>query len=266
MLSLRDLFYRSACVGEGSCDHALFLWTPKFIRDFREWLLKLQWIGRKNLTIWIDPESKEKQQTKNKMTITAKYHQREWDNVEEVQHKKHKTQEIVEDRSSCIQAMEELKNQPKEEDIYVDEDEIMLGSYLLAHLRRFCENCGCQSSPQWRKGWYSDIFSRPVQLCNACGIKFTKQQFCMYCHYIYGKEQEKLHQADQKEWLSCQTCGRWSHTDCERRCGSATAAEDPKTYNCGNCRRMDKIRPCLDIHIKKMFRHENIGDAVPPSA
>src|SRR5437868_114074 len=33
--------------------------------------------------------------------------------------------------------------------------DILLGAYLMSHLRTACENCGTTSTPQWRKGWFS---------------------------------------------------------------------------------------------------------------
>jgi len=117
--------------------------------------------------------------------------------------------------------------------------DIMLGAYLMSHLRPYCENCGTFDTPQWRKGWQSDVLGRAVLLCNACGLKYHKNQYCPYCHYVYGKEQEKqVNCSDCTDWLTCQSCGRWCHAECERRYGNEKSFSDnPRSYHCPNCRK-----------------------------
>jgi len=90
--------------------------------------------------------------------------------------------------------------------------DILLGAYLMSHLRSACENCGTTNTPQWRKGWFSEILNRSVLLCNACGIKYAKKQYCPHCNYIYGKEIDRQSDA----WLVCSVCSRWVHMECER--------------------------------------------------
>jgi len=89
--------------------------------------------------------------------------------------------------------------------------DILLGAYLISHLKTCCENCGATDTPQWRRGYYSEILGKYTNLCNKCGIKYNKNQFCLYCKYIYGKEQDKA----SNVWLTCNGCGRWSHIQCE---------------------------------------------------
>ncbi len=63
-----------------------------------------------------------------------------------------------------------------------DLDDITLGAYLVTHLRTLCENCGATGkaslnfpnliltfnleTPQWRKGWFSEVIQRNTSLCN----------------------------------------------------------------------------------------------------
>jgi len=106
--------------------------------------------------------------------------------------------------------------------------DILLGAYLMSHLRNACENCSTTYTPQWRKGWYSEILNRSVLLCNACGIKWAKKQFCPYCNYIYGKEVDRQSDA----WLVCTSCSRWVHFDCEKRHREEShMQEDGKSHN-----------------------------------
>lgn len=113
----------------------------------------------------------------------------------------------------------------------MDTPDIMLGAYLMSHLRHYCENCGTYDTPQWRKGWFSDVLNRSVLLCNACGLKYHKNQYCPYCRYIYGKEQDRT----SNIWATCQCCGRWVHSECERKFSNVDV--NAPNYNCPNCRR-----------------------------
>eukprot|EP01117_Protostelium_nocturnum_P018464 TRINITY_DN7729_c0_g1_i1.p1 TRINITY_DN7729_c0_g1~~TRINITY_DN7729_c0_g1_i1.p1 ORF type:complete len:252 (-),score=50.22 TRINITY_DN7729_c0_g1_i1:131-793(-) len=139
------------------------------------------------------------------------------------------------------------------------EEDLALGAYLISHLRPYCENCGTFVTPQWRKGWQSGALHRSVLLCNACGLKFHKNQFCPYCHYVYGKEQEKLLEIEQTDWLTCKMCGRWVHSECERENGKMELVEDPDDYHCPGCRKtqVDAIGISkTPQHMNKLFRHE----------
>ena len=70
---------------------------------------------------------------------------------------------------------------PEQEDRSCSPD-IMVGAYLMSHFKSACENCGCTETPQWRKGWFSDILGRSVLLCNRCGLKFHKVKFSKEFH------------------------------------------------------------------------------------
>jgi len=111
--------------------------------------------------------------------------------------------------------------------------DIMLGAYLMSHLRHHCEHCGTQATPQWRKGWYSEVLGRSVLLCNACGLKYHKNQFCPYCKYVYGKEHSTKH---EDGWICCRLCQRRVHTQCEFKYGGGTQFSSPNDYVCPSCR------------------------------
>ncbi|PRP73162.1 hypothetical protein PROFUN_03476 [Planoprotostelium fungivorum] len=200
------------------------------------------------------------------MTITTLF--RPWNDEEfDVQEaKRQKINDVHHEKKPLSLPTEETTP----EDAVSDQD-LMLGAYLMAHLHVYCENCGTTETPQWRKGWYSDLFKRPVHLCNACGIKYHKSQHCPYCHYIYGKEQEKLSDEEKEAWLTCKSCGRWCHVECERECGSSTMAEKRDSYQCTSCRRPQISKPhtSLELEVGKMFRHEVLptqSHPVAPSA
>jgi len=109
-----------------------------------------------------------------------------------------------------------------------DQDDEMVGAVLISHLRQHCENCATYITPQWRKGWFSDILNHSVLLCNACGLKFNKGQFCSYCKFVYGKEQRM-----GEIWLACDQCTRWVHRKCEEEHGGNL---NDRTFKCVDCR------------------------------
>jgi len=112
--------------------------------------------------------------------------------------------------------------------------DILLGAYLMTHLQQRCENCGILDTPQWRKGWFSDILNRYVVLCNACGLKYNKNQFCPHCRYVYYKEEDKK----SKDWLVCEGCGRWAHMECEQKYGNPITPG--QAYYCPGCLQMER--------------------------
>jgi hypothetical protein len=91
---------------------------------------------------------------------------------------------------------------------------------------RHCAHCKTTVTPLWRKGWTLNTNSKPVSLCNACGIRYSKNQFCPYCYYIYNKLEEPYN-ADERRpdllapnrsiptWIRCELCFRWVHFKCE---------------------------------------------------
>jgi len=112
--------------------------------------------------------------------------------------------------------------------------DILLGAYLINHLRSHCENCGTFNTPQWRKGWFSTVLNRSVLLCNACGLKYHKNQFCPHCMFVYSKEHDRV----SNGWLVCSFCTRWVHNDCEVKHGTYFKTTDGSTkpYACPDCK------------------------------
>lgn len=100
----------------------------------------------------------------------------------------------------------------------------------MSHLRQYCENCATYDTPQWRTGWYSDVLGRPVLLCNACGLKYHKNQFCPYCFYVYGNRE---HNKTFNTWLTCTKCDRMVHVDCEAK--YAGGHSQSHNYVCPTC-------------------------------
>jgi hypothetical protein len=113
-----------------------------------------------------------------------------------------------------------------------------LAAYLISHLQPFCENCGTRDTPQWRKGWYSKVLNRHHLLCNACGIRYNKQQFCPLCGYIYAKDKEAKNTREDY-YLACQACDRWTHLDCAKQIGEISPDADGSNcdwYYCPDCK------------------------------
>jgi len=84
-------------------------------------------------------------------------------------------------------------------------------SMLLYHLKTRCSNCETEYTPQWRKGWYNYVIGKYVKLCNACGIKFSKDRFCEGCYEITGSPTKGLSMG----WSKCKKCKRSFHEEHE---------------------------------------------------
>jgi len=113
--------------------------------------------------------------------------------------------------------------------------DIMIGAYLISHLQQRCEHCGTAETPQWRKGWFSSILNRCVVLCNACGLKYNKNQYCPYCMYVYYKEEDRN---SKNKWTTCKSCSRWVHIECIRKfeeVHSIVFKESNNSYFCPSC-------------------------------
>ena len=133
-------------------------------------------------------------------------------------------------------------------------EDVLLGAYLIQHMRQHCENCGTLNTPQWRKGWFSQILNRSVLLCNACGLRYHKNQFCPYCRYVYGKETDK----SSDKWLTCDTCGRWVHLECEKQYGQPENLKQ-LNYSCPDCK-MTPTRTQSTIIDHPRHHHNKIVD------
>lgn len=99
-------------------------------------------------------------------------------------------------------------------------------AYSLARLSGpICSNCYTRMTPQWRKGTYNNFMDKYAQLCNSCGLKFSKGQYCDYCFKIYG-----LSAIDKSLYYTCTDCGKMDHIDCV---GDYTI----ESYKCVRCQR-----------------------------
>jgi hypothetical protein len=117
----------------------------------------------------------------------------------------------------------------------LEDEDLLLGAYLISHLKPSCEHCGVTETAQWRRGYFEPVLNRHIFLCNKCGLKYHKNQFCPHCKYIYGKETDK----DPSLWLTCNTCGRWVHSKCEQQYLVEHPEENVHTgyqYHCPDCR------------------------------
>lgn len=111
--------------------------------------------------------------------------------------------------------------------------EIEKGAMLLSQLKQpYCRNCKTVDTPQWRKGWIGKSGSR-IDLCNACGLKYSKSQFCIYCNIIYSA----MDKYDMNVWISCNLCGRSSHIKCMKIHNNISEITDMdrETYLCPGC-------------------------------
>lgn len=133
-------------------------------------------------------------------------------------------------------------------------DDVFIGAYLLSQLCTrsvpTCVNCHTRRTPLWRKGWRDGILKRDVLLCNACGLKYSKRQYCCYCKFIYNMKEDVLSQ--QSNWMDCDSCRRWVHIDCELKYGNTFTFDGkkyhgPAKYFCPDCQQEQKLQPQLQM-------------------
>lgn len=77
-------------------------------------------------------------------------------------------------------------------------------------------------------------------ICKVCYSAFSQGHFCYFCSQIY-LDDEVLTYSDDKDWISCDTCGCWNHMQCEAKHGIKNIfvilQKDKKTkYYCPKCR------------------------------
>lgn len=51
-------------------------------------------------------------------------------------------------------------------------------------------------------------------LCKPCSTAYKNNQYCDFCRQIYMETGENA-ETDGKEWVQCEQCEKWVHTDCE---------------------------------------------------
>lgn len=107
-------------------------------------------------------------------------------------------------------------------------------AYALLSLKgQVCFNCSCTNTPQWRKGFvFTDQIVQKVNLCNACGLKYGKNQFCSYCYKIY----DFVKNINTQEIYSCSRCGKMDHQKCVGHLDK-TNTLNGVNYVCKRCRK-----------------------------
>jgi len=123
-----------------------------------------------------------------------------------------------------------LTNKNKNTENMID----LTGAYLLSAIKtktNYCASCGANKTSLWRKGWYDPLLNRPVHLCNACGLKFCKMQYCPYCKYVYS-----MHDLAKEKfiWTTCLYCSRYAHNTCICLSGQ-TKNKNNNSYICPKC-------------------------------
>lgn len=82
--------------------------------------------------------------------------------------------------------------------------------YMLACLSGpICPSCGTRISPCWRP-WKQDNLK--IRVCNACGLKYNKGQFCYYCKKVINKKND--HSKSYQHVYICYRCGHCDHKEC----------------------------------------------------
>ena len=74
-----------------------------------------------------------------------------------------------------------IRNYPKRV-IDAMEGLMMIDNETTTNPLKECANCNKKITPLWRCGKFGN---KNVILCNACGLNYSKGQFCDFCHTIY---------------------------------------------------------------------------------
>ena len=96
-------------------------------------------------------------------------------------------------------------------------------AWMLINVSIRCVNCETEDTPLWRRGWYDEFLEHYLPLCNACGIKYCKNQYCPECNIIYNISHIRN---NPEYWIKCMTCSRYVHRCCIHH----------DEYQCTNCR------------------------------
>jgi hypothetical protein len=127
---------------------------------------------------------------------------------------------------------------------YLDSD-LYAAALILTRIRKGCTNCGAQTSPTWRFGWYYEPLRKHVSLCNACGLKYSKKQYCAGCKFIYGNNCQHRQEMLDGKWFRCSGCNHYSHTKClvEEKTTECPVQNviDINHYKCPNCEQRSNI-------------------------
>ena len=79
-----------------------------------------------------------------------------------------------------------------------------------------CKDCNCVYTPQKRN-----------DRCNACGLVYSKGNFCYYCDCTYRISYEK-------NLIKCIKCGKCVHIECEKKFHKGNIIYNNQ-YCCPNC-------------------------------
>jgi hypothetical protein len=77
-------------------------------------------------------------------------------------------------------------------------------------------------------------------LCKQCSLAYKNNQYCDFCKQIYLDTDDNA-SMDGQEWIFCENCKKWEHTDCEIAHGYENLAElvnqEGFKYFCVTCRK-----------------------------
>lgn len=104
-----------------------------------------------------------------------------------------------------------------------------------APLGIWCYNCNTTTSPEWR------YCPRPCRihndklylcnqqyLCNACGLRYYKGQYCPLCYVVYYQKD-----TNNISWKNCIKCNNWTHRYCIKQSTASNYIKDD--YICKKC-------------------------------
>ena len=76
--------------------------------------------------------------------------------------------------------------------------------------------CGYQAFGNEDNFWSRRKFRKGefFWLCKVCSEAYKHNQYCDYCRQIYVDNGESA-DTDGKNWIECEKCQKWVHTDCE---------------------------------------------------
>ena len=98
------------------------------------------------------------------------------------------------------------------------------------------------------------VFSKDTRhyVCLKCHQAFRKGNFCHYCSQIFVSDEHD----DGMQWVGCDHCSSWVHTECEARSEIHDIKELMKfpqfSLYCARCRCKRDLRPKYNQHMRGM--------------